>query len=96
VRFNLLDRVRAMLDADPATVNRFVFEPPADIHEQAATPLLIFQAIWSGHREMLQLLLERGADPNPQWKEGGKSPLALAEEQGKDELAQLLRQYGAR
>lgn len=96
VRFNLLDRVRAMLDADPSLVNRFVFDPPADIHAQAATPLLIFQAIWSGHPEMLQLLLERGADPNPQWKEDGKSPLALAQEHGKDDLAQLLRQHGAR
>jgi ankyrin repeat protein len=96
VRFNLLDRVRATLDANPAIVNRFVFDPPADIHPQAATPLLIFQAIWSGHQEMLQLLLQRGADPNPQWKEGGKSPLALAQEQGKDNLAELLQQYGAR
>jgi ankyrin repeat protein len=96
VRFNLLDRVRAMLDADPSLVNRFVFEPPADIDVNAATPLLIFQAIWSGHQKMLQLLLERGADPNPEWNEGGKTPLALAQEQEKQGLADLLRQYGAR
>jgi ankyrin repeat protein len=96
VRFNLLDSVRSQLEADPSLANRFVFEPPVDIDVHAATPLLIFQAIWAGHREMLQLLLERGADPNPQWKENGKSPLQLAQEQGKDDLVQLLRQHGAK
>jgi ankyrin repeat protein len=95
VRFNRLDQVRTMLDDEPSLVNRFVFEPPADIDPHAETPLLIYRAIWSGHVEMLQLLLERGADPNLQWQNSGKSPLAVAQEQGKDALAALLRQYGA-
>lgn len=46
------------------------------------------------HHEIVKLLLEQGANPNLR-DSHGYTPLQIAIEQGYDDLAELLRQYGA-
>lgn len=75
---------------------RLLLDHGADINliddEYCSTPLG-YAARW-GHREMVALLLERGADPN---KAGGTwaRPLAWARKKGQDEIAADLQRAGA-
>jgi ankyrin repeat protein len=88
-----LDRVRELLDQDPALANR-----NSDYNAGylgGGSPLK--NAAAKGHREIVQLLLERGADPNlPQ---PGMTPhgdaLYAAAANGHYEVAKLLLEHGA-
>ena len=77
------DRVAAFLQADPALA-----------HATGAhgIPVLFYPAI-SGQREVAELLVARGANPNAR-DHRGKTPLQLAVEAGRTEMADLLRQRG--
>jgi len=48
-----------------------------------------------GALEIVRLLLENGADPNLASK-AGQTPLQLATAEGHEEIAALLRSFGAR
>ena len=92
-RFTLLHHMAAVGDVAKA---RLLLDHGARIDaiddEYRSTPLGV-AARW-GQRAMVQLLLERGADPNA----GGASwspPLAWAERKGHDRIAEMLRASGA-
>lgn len=61
--------------------------------EDGDSPL--HQAVFRGHREIVNLLTSRGADLNAQ-KMDGDTPLHLCAKQGNVAMAQLLRASGAR
>jgi ankyrin repeat protein len=75
---------------------RLLLDHGADIdpidEEYQSTPLA-YAAHW-GHRELVKLLLERGADPNKAGAEWA-TPLAWAKRKGKREIASDLKQAGA-
>jgi ankyrin repeat protein len=81
-----IDRVRQILDADPARIR--------DTRPSGRRPLSA--AIEAGHDAIARLLLERGADPD--WGEPtapkGRS-LQVAAGAGRRELVELLLAYGA-
>ena len=81
-----LDRVRQMLDAEPARI--------AETRPSGRRPLSA--AIEAGHDAVARLLLERGADPN--WAEPtapqGRS-LHAAARAGKRDIVEVLLAYGA-
>ena len=81
-----IERVRQMLDADPARIR--------DTRPSGRRPLSA--AIEAGHDEIAHLLLERGVDPN--WSEPtapkGRS-LQVAAAAGKRDLVELLLAHGA-
>lgn len=52
-------------------------------------------AVMMGDREFVELLLEKGADVNAKDLQG-QTPLQLAEEQKRTEIAELLRKYGVK
>jgi len=51
-------------------------------------------AAFAGNVELVNLLLEKGADPNARNGEG-KTPLTFAREKGHDSVVELLRKRGA-
>lgn len=81
-----IDRVRQMLDAEPARIR--------DTRPSGRRPLSA--AIEAGHNEIARLLLERGVDPN--WGEPtapkGRA-LQVAASTGKHEMVELLLAHGA-
>ncbi len=83
-----VERVRELLDQDPALVNQ-----PGD--DRLGTPLV--HAAGRGHLEIVRLLLERGADPNA--PEEGNAPhgraLYSAVYDRYFEVARLLLEHGA-
>lgn len=82
---NDLDRVRALLDEDPDRIRE------RGAHDFA---LLWYPMIGGGHREMMALLLERGADVEQQhWL--GTTALHYAAVRGDVEMAELLVDHGA-
>lgn len=88
-----LARVRQCLDADPASVNRL--SAYSGYYLGCGAP--IKNAAARGHRDVVQLLLERGADPN--LPEEGIAPdghaLYSAAANGHHDLAKLLLEHGA-
>jgi RNA polymerase sigma-70 factor, ECF subfamily len=77
--YGLLDRVRALLDADPASVNA---------RNDWGTPL--HEAAFFGHAAIAELLLARGADRAAVTCRG-ETALALAETRGHTAITALLR-----
>ena len=81
-------RVRALLDLDPSLVNQ-------SSEDGSGTPLA--HAAGRGHREVVRLLLERGADPNV--PEEGNAPhgraLYAAVYNRHFDVARLLLEHGA-
>lgn len=74
-------------------VVRYLLEQGAKVNRKGmSNPLAA--ACWQHHLAVAQLLLEHGADPNIRSGEG--KPLEVAEGTGQEELAALLRRYGAR
>ena len=49
----------------------------------------------NGHKETVELLIEKGADVNAK-NNDGKTALMIALEKGKYETAELLKRYGAK
>ena len=93
-RFTLLHHMAAEGDVGKA---RLLLDHGAEIDaiddEYRSTPLGI-AARW-GQRAMVELLLERGADPNATGASWAR-PLAWAEKKGHDRIAESLREAGAR
>ncbi len=79
-----LEKVRALISADPAMVNAR--------KDNGATPLWI--AAQNGHLEVLKMLLDKGANLNVDAQ--GLTPLRVAEKRGHTEIAELLRKAGAK
>lgn len=80
------ERLRELIAADPALVNSHSFD--------GFTPLGL--AIFFGHPETVNELLDAGADVNLASKESMKvSPLASASAAGQMEIARVLIRYGA-
>jgi ankyrin repeat protein len=88
-----IDRVRDLLDADPALANRA--SDYVTYYQGSGTPLR--NAAAGGHLEIVRLLVERGADPN--LREEGMAPnggaLHAAVAEGHYEVARLLLEKGA-
>ncbi|MEM7223268.1 MAG: ankyrin repeat domain-containing protein [Pseudomonadota bacterium] len=75
-----LERVKALIDADPSTALG-----PAEYPGGA-----LRAATLGNHLEIVRLLLTHGADPSLQ-SQDGRTALAIAEEKGHGEIAALLR-----
>ncbi len=58
-----------------------------------ATPLL--WAAWGGHKEIVELLISKGADVNAK-DDGGDTPLDLTILRKQPEIADLLRKHGGK
>jgi ankyrin repeat protein len=88
-----IDRVRELLDADPSLANRV--SEYVTYYLGSGAPLR--NAAAAGHLEIVQLLLQRGADPN--LPEEGIAPrggaLYSAAANGHYEIARLLLEHGA-
>ena len=76
--------VRLLLDHD-ANVNATQADDFTPLHEAAQNGML----------DVTQWLLERGANANPPLSSSGKTPLTLAVEHKHEDVAELLRSYGA-
>jgi tetratricopeptide (TPR) repeat protein len=55
----------------------------------------LYLAAEEGHLPIVKLLLERGANVNAKWGKDNWTPLRIAEYKGNNQIAELLRQYGA-
>jgi ankyrin repeat protein len=79
--------VALLLDAgeDPSRYN------PEGTHAHS-TPL--HQAVWSGHRDVVELLVERGARLDIKDTIYGGTPLGWAHQGGRTEIADYLRAHG--
>ena len=62
------------------------------LYESGEAAVLVTAAA-NGNPEIVKTLLDAGADPNIRTK-AGKTPLAMAVEKGKPEIAEMLRQRG--
>ncbi|MCC6444967.1 MAG: sigma-70 family RNA polymerase sigma factor [Armatimonadetes bacterium] len=82
-----LERVRLLLDANPASANE----------SQPSGKRPLSAAAEHGHREIVRLLLERGANPNLPESRACPQGFALyaASQRGDLETAKLLLEYGA-
>ena len=63
------------------------------VNKDGATPL--FMAAQGGHREIMALLLDHGADAKQARRNDGVSPLYIAAQQGHREIVALLLNHGA-
>ena len=79
-----LETIQTLLAGDPALANAK--------DEQGLTPLLY--AVLRGHRNVVELLLDKGADVNVQ-DNGGYSPVHFASIRGNKEMLQFLISKGA-
>jgi uncharacterized protein YndB with AHSA1/START domain len=115
-----VDRLQALLDADPGLVGslsddgftplhlacfaggadavRLLVERGAPLERLAEASFArvrpLGTAVFAGQVEATEVLLEAGADPNGA-DSGEHVPLQTAEANGSEELARLLREYGA-
>ena len=86
-RFGRVERLRALLDEDPARANEFSPDGFSPLHG----------AVYGGQSEAVELLLERGADPNAR----ATSPIAAVPPLGtaafvrRSDLATVLLDAGA-
>ena len=82
-----IERVKQLVKADPKVVNERT--------EKGDTPLYV-AAFLGQSPQMLPLLLQLGADPNPPPNLRGETPLSVARELNKRKTADLLLKAGAR
>ncbi|MFC1736976.1 ankyrin repeat domain-containing protein [Candidatus Hydrogenedentota bacterium] len=102
-----IETVRKLLKRDPRSVNRLALPPPRDSIDRRlrqeykargicdfpeATPLHFAAA--QGHKDIVEFLIENGADVNAK-SEDGSTPLFIAVEMEQPEIAQLLFEQGA-
>jgi ankyrin repeat protein len=80
IKLGGVERVRALLDAVPETINR-----------KTSGILPLYQAVWSGQAEIARLLIERGADVELRMEEGGVTVREEAEKAGDAEIVETLR-----
>ena len=81
----------AARDGDIDAVNRLVARVPSlATVEYNYTPPILF-AVREGHRDIVELLLNRGADPAYRSYPFQESLLTFAEDRGHDDVAELLR-----
>ena len=101
------DQRRAAAHLDDA-INRGVFDEVKDLLDRGYDPnwrdivgdTMLINAAWVGAREIVQVLIERGADVNGRGKDGQTAlsrVLALDDpaEYGHDTVIALLRAHGA-
>jgi len=94
----------AGLKTDALGIAKLLLEKGADVHAKQSTGKTpLHSAVWSGNKDIVQLLLTRWADPNAVAEFGGVfgsavqtiTPLMLANEKGYAEIAEMLRAAGA-
>lgn len=80
-----------------AGVIRLLLERGADpnLRFEHPGPTALHNAVWANRVEAARALLEAGADPNVKNRDG-LTPLDMAVQKGREELADLLRQHGAK
>lgn len=76
----LADRVQELLEADPTLVDGF--------HAGRISPLR--SAAWSGHTDVVRVLLEHGADPRRPHPKNGRTALDFAQQRGHTDIVALL------
>jgi uncharacterized protein len=79
-----------------AAIVQLLLDHGADVNAAQAddfTPL--HEAAQNGLLDVTQWLLEHGANVNPRLSSSGKTPLALTVEHKHEDVAELLRRYGA-
>lgn len=82
-------------DGDSESVKLFIASGfPPDVRDKAGVPLLCLAARFR-HRNVVQLLLEHGADINAQSDDRGYSPLMDAAQQGDEGLLEYLLEKGS-
>jgi len=87
ISLNDTEGVRMLLEAGA--------DPRRYANDDGAPASAAYEAVQSGcSAELLDLLLSHGAEPDRPGQ-GGRSPYTLARIQGRDDLAELLRRYGA-
>ncbi len=80
-----LEEVKRLLQADPCLVNVGGGDGVTALH----------MAVLYNHKDIAELLIANGANPNCRDREG-VTPLQLAKEQGRNEIVELLRKHGAK
>ena len=79
-----LEQVRSFLEKKPGLLEKRGTDGNTLLHIAA----------WHGHKELVALLLQKGADIQAKTDQG-KTSLSIAEEQDEHEIAELLRSHGA-
>src|ERR1035438_7524161 len=90
--YDLRDAVRSGDVAATQTILATGFNPNTR-DKLGATAL--HDAVWTGHIQLVRVLLEHGADPNIPHAEAGATPLHFAAIKGNAEIARLLLDHGA-
>ncbi len=88
VAMNDIDRVKKLIDENPSSVNSSSPDGWTALH----------LAAFFGHREMVKLLLDKGASidtPSKSKASYGNSPLQAAVAMGRNEIVELLLERGA-
>jgi hypothetical protein len=78
-----------------ADINEIGVEDETDRRVTAKMGGALHKAVRAGHTEVVKLLLEKGADINLTDVQG-RTPLALAREEGRGDMATLLESYGGK
>ncbi len=85
-----LEKVKSAIEKDPACI-----KAPDDSTEQSAQKLLpLHLALSRGYQEIIELLLEKGADPNAKAGDEGTTPMHIAATTNNQELVELLIKKG--
>lgn len=95
-----LSKVESLLDEDPKLVNSTCEKDSRLLGYEDTSPL--YNAVWHENKDMVKLLLERGAKVNakvtvegPPDSRDAQTPFLLAVKEGKLELLPLLIKHGA-
>jgi len=89
IQYSLVDRVRTVLEEDPASLNRPFRDYGLFPWDAAAWHTPLAYAVTRGRAEIVALLIERGADKTLRSPEG-QTLSEIAEQSGHKEIAQIL------
>jgi ankyrin repeat protein len=78
-----------------ADIDEIGVEDPTDKRTKAKMGTGLHKAVRAGHTEIVKLLLEKGADVNLKNVQGW-TPLALAKEEDRKDITQLLESHGGK